>query len=1388
MTEREQIILRSLKKAAPLLVRVAFLIGFFWLLFAIIGVQSFKSSFKRQCVWLDPLDPTNLDASWSDELNFCGGYLDNSTGAKLPWVKLETPGSLDVLINGTSDSKGFLCPRGSLCLEQENPFAGTVNFDNIIHSLELVFVIMGANTFSNLMYYTMGSDFSFAALFFGAGVMILTLWLVNLLIAVITSSFQVIREESKSSAFTAQEEKSATASEEAEARPKPPLQRYYENGKLFWVVVITFDLVAQALRSSDMGQDRKTFIDVTQIVATVLLDVDMIARILVNRRDFHRSWQNVFDLGLAVITTIILIPPIWKSRAYPWLTVFQIFRAYRVVMAVPTTRNLIMLVLGNSAGIANLMLFVFLMTFLVAILAAQLFRGEVPLYEDDELNTISFYTIYNSFLGIYQVLTTEGWTEVLYSVTSNTTGRRTSWIGAAFLIGWFILSFFILISMFIAVIQENFDVSEDEKRLEQVKAFLQKRELGSSSSNLALSTIFGLGKAKQRRDPLDYGPAMTEMLLKDAVVQEFLDDPAQDEQESSEPAATAPMRSATNILGDVKPGTLSKVWGNFLRSISKREPNPFYATPTFNALNDTLDARQMAQQAVSAATSRRKAQREYLARHPKYNNSLYLFAPKNRLRRLCQRLVGPARGHERFDGVEPNKIAWYAFSAFIYAAIVAMVIIACITTPLYQKQYREEHEQNVWNWYVWTDVAFAVLFTFESAIKIIADGLANTPNAYLRSSWGIVDAAVLITLWINVVTLLVNNGTVSRAIGAFKAFRALRLLNVSNSARDTFHSLIIVGWWKLFGAAFISISLLIPFAIYGLNLFNGLLVACNDGDGITLLENCFGEFNSLPYSEEWPLLAPRIASNPYFSFDDFASSLFTLFQIVSQEGWTDASFAAQAIIGLGKQPEDLAAEGNAMFFVVFNLLATVFVLTLFISVFMRNYTEQTGVAYLTGEQRSWLELRKLLRQISPSKSSYDDTNRKTWKRWCHKRAIEKRGRWYQTVTIVLVLHLVLLMVEFSSEPGWWEMARSFVFLFFILFYIANIAIRLTGLGWTRFRRSAWDLYSLCCVSGAFIFTVAVIIVNHTRDEFVQIHKYFLVSIVLLVIPRNDALDQLFKTAAASLPVISNLLATWLVLFLVFAIAFTQAFSLTRFGEEAASDINFRTVPKALILLFRMSFGEGWNAVMEDYAEIEPPLCIEDSNFFNSDCGSKPWARFLFVAWNILSMYIFVNLFVSLIYESFSYVYQRSSWVAAVDRDEIRRFKEAWRSVDPAGTGAISKEVFPRLLGELSGVFQMRIYEPEDSVNQILEDVQNDIKAARHTSIGTSSGYGEVDVAKLNERLARLDVVKIRERRRRFNLFYEEVLVSADPDRGITFTGVLMILAHYNIINDSKSLK
>ncbi|KAK3078353.1 hypothetical protein LTS18_007736, partial [Coniosporium uncinatum] len=235
ITSGTSVILRSLKKAAPLLVNVAVLIGFFWLLFAIVGVQSFKASLRRSCVWFDPdfsQFPSNLAGNYTLEMQFCGGWLA-SNGSQMPWLLPDGQ-------NGSSINKGYICPVNSVCIQGDNPYNGTVNFDNIFNSFELVFVIMTSNTFSDLLYYLADSDMLAAALFFAVGIIILYLWLINLLVAVITSSFQVIREESKGSAFTTDDENLLAPHEDEHHEDSPKkkinkLRQLFAKTKPFWI-------------------------------------------------------------------------------------------------------------------------------------------------------------------------------------------------------------------------------------------------------------------------------------------------------------------------------------------------------------------------------------------------------------------------------------------------------------------------------------------------------------------------------------------------------------------------------------------------------------------------------------------------------------------------------------------------------------------------------------------------------------------------------------------------------------------------------------------------------------------------------------------------------------------------------------------------------------------------------------------------------------------------------------------------------------------------------------------------------------------------------------------------------------------------------------------------
>jgi len=101
---------------------------------------------------------------------------------------------------------------------------------------------------------------------------------------------------------------------------------------------------------------------------------------------------------------------------------------------------------------------------------------------------------------------------------------------------------------------------------------------------------------------------------------------------------------------------------------------------------------------------------------------------------------------------------------------------------------------------------------------------------------------------------------------------------------------------------------------------------------------------------------------------------------------------------------------------------------------------------------------------------------------------------------------------------------------------------------------------------------------------------------------------------------------------------------------------------------------------------------------------------------------------------------------------------------------------------------MRIYDGDFTVGRLIEDCAITSRRASNLNLGGRESTPEIDIDKLNRRLAELPIFDIQRRRKRMNTFYEEVLVSSDLDRGIQFTSLLMILAHHKVINDNKSLR
>ena len=931
-------------------------------------------------------------------------------------------------------------------------------------------------------------------------------------------------------------------------------------------------------------------------------------------------------------------------------------------------------------------------------------------------------------------------------------------------------------NLFIAVIQEGFDVSEDIKRREQVRTFIAKvapRVSGRRMAHNALS-IFSVFRSKvPKQENVESGTTTYNLLMKEAVVRDFMEF----EPEEGYSQERLPERQARVISQKAK-AAFSKVqqrlFGQYVNA-------PFGNTIDRQIVSEQLTTgplrpNLLANDAVAAYRRRNEIQADYLKVHPHYNRSMFFFSPESKVRRFCQMFVAPPRG-DRFGGQQTVPILWWGFSLFTYLCIIVLVVVTCYTTPLYQLNYYANNDNSVYTWFAWVDVALAIIFTIEAIIKMIADGFIFTPNAYIWNIWNNIDLFVLLTLWINVIADLTDRGGLSRAFRAFKALRALRLVHISESARDTFHHVFISGFGNLISAAFVAIALLIPYAIWALNIFNGLLYYCNDGTEVTDISQCMGEFSSSP--ENWNLLTPRVWSNPSaYNFDDFPSAILILFEIVSQEGWIDVMTSAMSITGRGLNASPSFSPQNAIFFVLFNLSGTIFILTVFITVIIQSYTERSGMAYLTSEQRSWQELRKVMRQLRPSRRPAEAPHQ-SWRAWCYNLAIQKQSWWYHFVTCAYGLHVIILMTDYYGAPPEWAIARNGLFMVLIAVFSFNILIRWIGLGSRNYLRSYWNLFDLVIILGAGTMTISVLAKsqNHT---FLEFQELFLTLIVLNYIPRNDALDQLFKTAASSFPSIFALMAIWLVFFLVYAIAMTQIFGLTRIGPNGSGTLNFRTIPYALIVLFRCSVGEGWNSIMHDFA-VGAPNCVDNADFYLSDCGSRAWAYFLFISWNILSMYIFVNMMLTLVYENFSYVFQRAGKLKLMNRGETRRFKNLWAKFDPHGTGYISTEDLARFFVNLRGVFDVRIYPDSFSCHTLINDAQ---------TLSGPNGRADVSLTarNLNHQLRFLPVNQIRANRRLLNNLYEEALMSSTSEFGLSFNSTLLLLAHYRLVDDNKSLE
>lgn len=1343
-----RMVLRGIKNA---IIQSKKVIGFllcFWVILSIIGVESFKSSLRRQCVWTNPNNSTD---TYLNAFQFCGSYLDPDTLQLMPYLNSD----------GTSSGviKGFACPVNSVCITGENPYNGAVSFDNIFSSMELVFVIMSANTFTDIMYYTMDSDNMAASLFYITSIFVLVIWLLNLIIAVIIQSYRELAEKENKGKRPSIWEQASDLHNEFYQLSAHYVKSFNKSNSIF-VLVILFNIAFDATRSINMDEGFSDTYNICDLSVSAVLMVEIILRFISycldrNPSMFFYSIFNNIDLALAVIDLVITLPPLYRKMGqivYGWLSLFIILRFYRVIYWFKSLRKSWAIVFNRVRTLLKMAWFGVFFIYLVSLIMSRLFDG-ILLASDDQPWTMEDFP--NSIISLYIITSTENWSSILYATQEATDSTFNRLCISIYLLGWFFISNTVLLSIFIGVITEGLELSINEKARNQLEKFI-----ADCANNMSQSDdrgLFELVKAKLENDTGNSNVDASELLNHVNSMLMKLDLPPINPDDYRERTLLDRFKEST-IVSKIS-GTLllikNKVLLQVLRTIhtirykiSRKSIN----TP-FPAFNENL--------ASDRINSLNQGDR-----------SLYVFSDYNIIRNTFQKWTSPPIG-TRTEGAQPHHLATMIFNGLMFIFSIVVVVFACYVTPLYKYGNNDTFS---YDYYV--DIVFMAIFTIEFIIKVIADGFIFGPHAYLKSFWNILDFSVLISFWITTMSVLSGSNKLLVTFGALRALRAFRLLTITKVSLWNFEAAIIGGANQILIASVISISLLLPFSLWGLNIFNGRLTTCSDGSA---LNECALE--SVVEVANWNVLSPRFEDTPNLNFDTFNSSFRSLFEIISLEGWTQLLENVMSIVPSDKEPELLMAPFNASFVVLFNFTSIILILNLFVSIVIDSYAKKTGTAFLLDSQHSWYEVKKVLKNVKPSKRRNLD-NMSPFKRKMNSLMLNKTGIVDKIVSTLFFVHFMVLVTEYYPYPEYGDTIRHAIFIFTTGGLLLHLYLVFYVLGFRVFVSNRWNVVRLILLSSSFIMNIIAFNIQ-TGSVFINIDKTVSVIILLFVIPRVDISNQLLMFGSASVTPLFWMIYTWLVLYIVFAIAMNQIFGLTRLGPNTGGNLNARTVTKALIMLFRSSFGEGWNDTMTDF-EVELPFCSNVDGV--SDCGNQTLAQLLFMLWNILSMYVFLNILISVVINNFSYVYHTNGEHKLLTRQELRKFKSAWNEFDNYGTGYIHLDKVSEFINSLDGILSFHIYPKSMRISELTK------KWVKPST--TSDPYNvQLNYNVINNHFAICNFKSIRQRRKRYDRMCIEIEQSAteyedihgERIQQVSFRNVILAVGFYSRFKNSNCL-
>ncbi|KAK2512632.1 hypothetical protein Q9233_016117 [Columba guinea] len=445
--EGMRVVVNALVGAIPSIMNVLLVCLIFWLIFSIMGVNLFAGKFGK-CINKTegdmPLDPKIIN-------NMSDCILYNVSGT-FYWTKVKV----------NFDNVG----AGYLALLQVATFKGWM--DIMYAAVDSRECEEQPEWESNLYMY----------LYFVIFIIFGSFFTLNLFIGVIIDNFnQQKKKISGQDIFMTEEQKKYYNAMKKLGSKKPqkpiprPLNKY--QGFLFDVVskqifdvsimiLICLNMVTMMVETDDQSQEKVNILHKINMLFVAIFTGECIIKMLALRHYYFTNGWNIFDFVVVILSIVVI-------------RLARIGRILRLIRGAKGIRTLLFALMMSLPALFNIGLLLFLVMFIYAIFGMANFAYVKKEHGIDDM--FNFQTFANSMLCLFQITTSAGWDGLLNPILNtgppycdpnlpNANGSKgdcgSPAIGILFFVTYIIISFLIVVNMYIAIILENFSVATEE--------------------------------------------------------------------------------------------------------------------------------------------------------------------------------------------------------------------------------------------------------------------------------------------------------------------------------------------------------------------------------------------------------------------------------------------------------------------------------------------------------------------------------------------------------------------------------------------------------------------------------------------------------------------------------------------------------------------------------------------------------------------------------------------------------------------------------------------------------------------------------------------------------------------------------------------------------------